>query len=310
MTLFLGVDGGQSSTRAVIGDESGRILATGEGGPVEHVGAPQGRERVFRALQESAGGACRQLGRDLTDTPFEAAFFGFTGADAGKRAIVEELIHARQIGLSDDSVIALTGALGGEPGIVTIAGTGSISFGRNEAGETARAGGWGYLFGDEGSAFDLARQALRAALRFEEGWGPSTVLRRMLCEAVGLDDIRLVQRKLYSAEFTRKRIAALAPLVEEAARLQDPVACSILENAARDLAAITDVVRARLFQRKESATIAYVGGVFRCAMLRSEFIGLVSSSGTNRVIAPRHDPAVGALIEAYRLAGARVLVSQ
>lgn len=310
MTLFLGVDGGQSSTRAVIGDESGRILATGEGGPVEHIGAPQGRERVFRALQESAGAACRHLGRDLADTSFEAAFFGFTGADAGKRAIVEELIHARQIALSDDSVIALTGALAGEPGVVTIAGTGSISFGRNRAGGTARAGGWGYLFGDEGSAFDLARQALRAALRFEEGWGPSTALHRMLCEAVGLNDIRLVQRKLYSAEFPRKRIAALALLVDEAARLQDPVACSILENAARDLAAITNVVRTRLFRREESVTIAYVGGVFRCGMLRSEFIRLLSSCGTNRVIAPRHDPAVGALIEAYRLAGARVLVSQ
>lgn len=308
MSLFLGVDGGASFTRAVIGDDSGCIVAHGEGGPSNHVAAAQGRERLLGALLESAGAACQRLGFSLADIEFEAAFLGFTGGEGGKRPVVEELIRANLMALSDDSVTALAGALGGQPGIITVAGTGSITFGRNAQGQTARAGGWGYVFGDEGSAYDLTRQALRAALKFEEGWGPRTMLHEMLRSAVGLDDIRLVQRKLYTAEYTRDRVAALAPLVEEAARRHDPVAREVLETAARQLAAITEVVRARLFAPQETVTIAHVGGVFRCESVLSEFVRLLKAAGKNHVIAPLHQPAVGALIEAYRLAGKEVSI--
>src|SRR5947209_3167873 len=80
---------------------------------------------------------------------------------------------------------ALAGATRSGQGIITIAGTGSIAFGRNPAGRTARAGGWGYIFGDEGGGFDIARQATRAILRLEEGWGPPTALRETLLAATG-----------------------------------------------------------------------------------------------------------------------------
>lgn len=306
--LFLGVDAGQSSTRAVIGDQAGKVIATGEGGPIDHVGAPGGRQLVFDALRASIGSACRQIGRELETTSFEGAFLGFTGAEAGKRAIVESVITAGRIGLSDDSVIALTGALDGEPGIITIAGTGSISFGRNHAAQTARAGGWGYVFGDEGSALDLVRQAMRAALRFEEGWGPPTILHELLRETAGLDDIRLVQRSLYSSDVPRKRIASLAPLVDKAAEGGDAVAADILEQAAAALVTITHVVRMRLFADEDLVTVARVGGAFRSARLLAAFVRQTSSRGRYRVIAPVHEPPVGALIEAYRLAGRAIQV--
>src|SRR5437764_3315818 len=97
-------------------------------------------------------------------------------------------IRTRRLIVTNDAVSALAGATASGQGIITIAGTGSIAFGRNASGRTARAGGWGYIFGDEGSGFDIVRQALRAALRMEEGWGPSTRLREVLIEATGSRD--------------------------------------------------------------------------------------------------------------------------
>ena len=138
------------------------------------------------------------------------------------------------------------------PGVVTIAGTGSIAFGRNAAGETARAGGWGFLFGDEGSGFDIARQALRAALRFEEGWGPQTSLRRALLDFAGAADANELMHRLYTREWPKPRVAALAKLVETEALAGDAVARDILLNAAQQLATLAVSVRRRLFQSGEA----------------------------------------------------------
>ena len=117
-----------------------------------------------------------------------------------------------------------------------------------------------------------------------------------------------MQRRLYSTENIRSDVASLAPLVEQAALAGDAVAHDILVDAAADLARITFVVRGRLFQPEEAVAIATVGGVFRCALLRAEFAAQLTAAGPDRVIDPLHGPAVGALIEAYRLAGRNVTV--
>ena len=179
------MDGGQSGTTALIGDETGRVLGTGSGGPCNHATAAEGRQKLVRAVSESVAAACAQAGLDAGTVCFAAACFGMSGGPEDKQEILRETLPADVVVVTDDAVIALAGATAGEPGIVTIAGTGSIAFGRNAAGQTARVGGWGYIFGDEGSGFDIARQALRAALRAEEGWGPPTALRRALMDATG-----------------------------------------------------------------------------------------------------------------------------
>src|SRR5258706_2403708 len=148
--LFLGVDGGQSSTTALIGDATGRVLGIGVGGPCNHVGAAEGRQKLTRAVRESVEKASAQAGLDPRAATFEAACFGMSGGPADKQAILAEVIPARILVVTHDALIALAGATGGEPGVITIAGTGSIAFGRNGSGETARARGWCYLFGDEG----------------------------------------------------------------------------------------------------------------------------------------------------------------
>jgi N-acetylglucosamine kinase-like BadF-type ATPase len=204
----------------------------------------------------------------------------------------------------------LAGATGGEPGIIVIAGTGSMVFGRNANGVTARAGGWGYIFGDEGGAFDLVRQALRAILRNEEGWGPPTALREALLEATGARDGNQLMHRLYTDAFPRDRVAGWAKLIDQAARAGDAVASDILAFAAQQLATLTAAVRRQLFGSSTAwpgqVNVCYSGGVFGSDPLLERFRMLVELEEGNRVSAPQHNAAEGALLEAYRLKGTKV----
>src|SRR5437763_1380895 len=183
MKYFLGVDGGQSGTTAVIGDETGRVLGTGEAGPCNHAAAGEGRAKLERAVRGSVAVACAQAALDAAAVEFEAACFGMSGGPDDKREILASMFRTRRLIVTNDAVIALAGATEHGNGVIVIAGTGSIAVGRHPEGARTRAGGWGYIFGDEGSAFDIARQALRAALRMEEGWGAPTRLHAMMLEA-------------------------------------------------------------------------------------------------------------------------------
>jgi len=299
--LFLGVDGGQSSTVALIGDASGRVIGAGQAGPCNHAGAAEGREKFIQAIGGSVQAALDQAG--VAERRFSAACFGLSGGPAGKHALIRETVDVANFTVTTDAVIALTGATGGKPGIIAISGTGSIAFGRNAEGRTARAGGWGYVYGDEGSAFDLVRQAVRAALRQEERWGPSTALREALLEATGAHDANDLLHRFYSADYPRARVASFATLVEKIAVEGDPVARDILNRAAQALAAFVAAVRGQLFHCGETAHVSYIGGVFQSAMLRERFRMLVELEGSSHVAAPLHGPTAGALMEAYRLAG-------
>jgi N-acetylglucosamine kinase-like BadF-type ATPase len=303
MPLYLGVDGGQSSTKALIGDENGCVLGSGTGGPCNHVGAAEGRDKLARAVKESLDAACAQARLDPRQVHFETGCFGMSGGPTDKEAILSEILTARKLVITHDALIALSGATAGEPGIVTIAGTGSIAFGRNAAGQTARVGGWGYLFGDEGGSFDIVCQAVRAALRYEEGWGPETALHRMLIKATDAPDANEAMHRLYTAEWPRPRVASLAKQVDAAAEEGDAVARDILASAAQQLAMLAATARERLFGSGETVAICSIGGVFRSRTLTHHFLQLVELAEGSRVQRPKYGPAAGALIEAYRAAG-------
>lgn len=296
---FLGVDGGQSSTVALIGDESGRVVALGRAGPSNHVEAGEGRDKFLGAMR----GCFETAGFDPERVKFASACLGFSGGAVGKEALVSEIVRSERTLVTDDARIALAGALAGEPGVIVIAGTGSIAFGRNARGKTARAGGWGYLFGDEGGAFDIVRRALRAALRFEEGWGQATSLHARLLDAAGARTADDLLHRFYTSDFPRSRIAGFGKLVDDAAAEGDAVASKIVAGAAGALAALAGVVRSQLFEAADEARVAYLGGVFRSRRLLESFRELVEAAATNRVVAPVYGPAAGALLEAYRAAG-------
>jgi N-acetylglucosamine kinase-like BadF-type ATPase len=305
MKLFLGVDGGQSSTTALIGDEHGRILGRGAGGPCNHAAAAEGRAKLERAVAQSLAAACQEARLDREAARFTAACFGMSGGPEDKEAILAALIPTDRLIVTHDAAVALFGATETGQGIVTIAGTGSIAFGRNAAGQTARAGGWGYVFGDEGGGFDIVRQAVRAALRMEEGWGPPTSLRQILLDATGQASANRVLHLFYTPDWPRSRAAALASLVDSAATEGDAVALRILESAAQELALLAAAVRAPLWRPGEPVDVAYIGGVFASQRLLERYRTLVELETGNRCAAPLRGPAEGALLEALRSAGIR-----
>jgi N-acetylglucosamine kinase-like BadF-type ATPase len=304
LDLYLGVDGGQSSTTALIGDATGRVIGYGRGGPCNHVkAAEEGRAKFENAIRGCVSLACEQAGLDYATVSFRAACLGFSGGPADKEAILHEILRVDRMQVTNDAVIALSGATAGEPGIITIAGTGSISYGRGPEARLARAGGWGYVHGDEGGGFDLTRQALRAALRQEEGWGPPTALHPMLLEETGATSANDLLHRFYTADYPRPKIASYSKLVNRAALEGDVVAHGILMQAAQQLAIITSAVRNQLFQRGETSLVAYIGGVFRSDLLLERFRSLVELEEGNRVGPPLLGPAAGGLIEAYRSEG-------
>src|SRR5499427_6334360 len=195
---YLGVDGGQSGTTAIIADELGRVLGVGRAGPCNHVATADGKSKFIDAIYGSLNAAGTEAGFDSFRVRFASACLGFSGGPADKDAILREIIATERMTVTHDALIALSGATAGQPGLIAIAGTGSIAFGRNASGKTARAGGWGYVFGDEGGGFDLVRQALRASLRQEEGWGPKTALREALLQATGARDANELIHRFYT----------------------------------------------------------------------------------------------------------------
>ena len=303
MQFFLGVDGGQSGTTALIGDEQGRTVGRGEGGPCNHASAAEGRAKLERAVAESLGAACREAGLDPATVTFRAACFGMSGGPDDKEAILAGVLRTGRLLVTHDAATALAGATATGQGIVVIAGTGSIAFGRNAAGRSARAGGWGYVFGDEAGAFDIARQATRAALRMEEGWGPPTALRQALLEATGTRSANQALHDFYSPAWPRSRVATLAPLVDAAAINGDAVALQILDRAAQDLALLAAAVRGQLWAPGDAVEVAYVGGVFQSGRLLERFRILAEFEEGNHCHPPNHGPAEGALLEAYRSEG-------
>jgi N-acetylglucosamine kinase-like BadF-type ATPase len=257
-------------------------------------------------VRESVERAAAQAGLDTANLEFESACFGMSGGPDDKQAIIAGIVRAARLAVTTDAAVALAGATGSGQGIVVIAGTGSMSLGRNAEGRLARAGGWGYVFGDEGGAFDTVRQAARAALRMEEGWGPETALRAALLGATGSDSANLMLHRFYGPEWERSRVAALAPLVDRAANEGDPLAQRILHQAAQELAQLAASVRVQLWQPGDAVEMAYAGGAFQSRMLLERFRILVEMEAGNSLTPPRYPPHLGALLEAYRAAALSV----
>ncbi len=304
---FLGVDGGQSSTIALIGDDKGRIVGWATAGPCNHVGASEGRAKFLRVMHECLSQAAARAGLSGEKPKFKAACLGMSGGPDDKSALLKELIDADRLVVTHDAKIAWAGATSGKPGVIVIAGTGSIAYGENAQGESARAGGWGYIYGDEGGGFDIARQALRATLREHEGWGPRTALTPALMELTESADANEALHRLYTADWPRSRVAELAIAVDRIASEGDPIATDILRQSAQNLALLSASVQRQLWNEQTYTAgpiqISWIGGVFQSQILLERFRTLIALNGFNTPQPPQRSPAAGALILAYRAAG-------
>ena len=161
--LFAGIDAGQSSTTAAIAGSDGTIIARGYAGPADEIGATAESTRLRDALEGALADAIVNAKLDPSSR-FDAIVAGISGYE-GRIYGAAPRLPSDRVRLVHDSAIAHAGALGGKPGIVVIAGTGSAAYATFADGSAHFEGGWGYLFGDEGSAFWIARSAVSAATR-------------------------------------------------------------------------------------------------------------------------------------------------
>jgi glucosamine kinase len=305
----MGIDGGGSKTTCAVGDESSLLARITVGASnITRVGEAGARETLHQAIRE----ACAAAG--VNPQQVLRACIGAAGAGRSEiavtvRKIVAEIVSG-EIKVVGDMEIALTAAFGAGPGVIVIAGTGSIAFGRDVKGGTARAGGWGFAVSDEGSAHWIGRRAVSAVLRSADQAGdersendrewPAARLFRELKTAWSLDSLpQLARAANASPDF-----AALFPAVLAAAEAEDAVARRVMADASRELVQLAGIVLRRLFSGQHSSAVpmAMAGGVFRhAATIRELFYNEVRAANPDVVLNSEVvDPVQGALQMARR----------
>lgn len=309
----LGVDGGGSGTTAVLVTPDGAVLGRGQAGPSNYVvaGAPAAAEALAEAVRQALRTAPQHV--HLRGAAFcLAGIAGPADAERVRQALRRTAVPlpawaavVERARLAHDALAALVGGCGRPVGVVVIAGTGSIAYGRAADGREQRAGGWGWLAGDEGSAFDLGRRALQAAARAADGRGPATALLAMLLAELGCAGMAELVRRFTPGPELRGQVAALAPLVFHAAQAGDKVAQELVSSAAAELAlAAVTVLRGLGLDRTPTPVVMH-GGLFRHhALLREGFAAaLARQAPAARPVEPQHDAAYGAALLALDEAG-------
>jgi N-acetylglucosamine kinase-like BadF-type ATPase len=270
--LLLGIDGGASETIAMLANETGEVLGDAQsGGSNPHA---LGEQVALAALDQAVTGVFEAAG--LPVQPCVAACLGMAGIDRpADRASIQRWAAARQLAgevlVVNDARLVIAAGTPQDYGVAVICGTGSIAVGRTPDGLMARAGGWGYLLGDEGSGYDIAAKALRAATCAADGRGPPTVLLTSLLDHWGLQQPTELIEYIYSLADPRAQLARLAPVIVRAAHGGDAVANNILVAAGQDLAAAAASV-ARQLELSTPLPLAMAGGVIEHAPVVSQAI--------------------------------------
>ena len=293
----VGVDGGGTKTRAVVLGVDLSILGEGLAGASNPLRV--GIAGAATAIREAIDRACEVA--QLRRSDLVAAEIGLAGArrlelNARMREALLPL-GIGQIVVVGDADIALYGATEGEPGLIVIAGTGSICCGINARGKTFCAGGWGPIAGDEGAGAWIARRALRAIAHAVDGRGPATTLTDAACAYFHVSDPSDLSTAIYAPTITNERLAGFGKDVIQAAKARDRVAREILCEGGRELGVAAATVIRNVKLERETFQVAYTGGVFDAA---GELVLASLREEVNRIAPkaylapPRFSPAVAA----------------
>jgi N-acetylglucosamine kinase-like BadF-type ATPase len=295
--LVVGIDAGGSKTRAFAVDRDGAVVGRGAGGGANLLSSPDPAGSIAAALTESLGSA-------KPEAVVLSCSGGDRPADREKgRAILTQLVGpAVRIEVTHDAIAALYAGNPAGCGVVLIAGTGSIAFGRNDEGDERRAGGWGYLIGDEGSAVWLGLEGLRAAAHNADGRGAGTTITAHILRELGVQSFMEVIPQLYGRPHPAPAILAAVRAVGRAAAESDAIAVSIVQRGAHALARAASVVAAEL--RLEDGPVYLAGGAFESLpslerAVRGELLRMLPRATVEPV---SEEPAMGAARLAMRLA--------
>jgi N-acetylglucosamine kinase-like BadF-type ATPase len=291
----LGIDAGGTKTMCLLADGKGQIVGEARGGGANLQAAGELEvEKVLHHVMDAAIG-----NRDVRPA---AICLGIAGVDrpedtAAVHGIMRRIGFKAQVIVVNDALVALVAGAGDAEGVVVVAGTGSIAYGRDASGRAARAGGWGYLLGDEGGGFWIGRAALMAVVRQFDGRGPVTLLTPMILEHLDLLTPKELIHEIYYRDVHRHTIAGIAGLVQRAMDEHDAIAAEILTRAGAELASAAGSVISRLEMRGDAFPTVLAGGIFRgIPWLVDDVKGRLSE------IAPRThvqrldvEPAIGAV---------------
>jgi N-acetylglucosamine kinase-like BadF-type ATPase len=291
----LGIDVGGTKTVCLLANDRGEIVgeAREEGANLQGAGE-LALEKVLHSVME----------KTLADHNVlpAAICLGIAGVDRAAdeaivRSIMKRIGYKARILVVNDALIALQAGIGDGPGIVIVAGTGSIAYGRNAHGESARAGGWGYVLGDEGSAYWIGRLALRAVVRHADSRGRVTSLTPRLLAHFGVERASDLIHKIYHEELAPRAIASLARYVQQARDEGDTVAVGILNHAADELITAATAVMTRLELTNAEFSFVLAGGMFHAVPWLCDQLKLMlpSLAPGSRILRLEAEPALGAV---------------
>lgn len=320
MSYVLGIDGGGSKTVCILMDKTGKVLCRAEAGASNY--QTIGTEATLKSIESAIYAAVVEALKFRNHINIEAICLGLAGIGRSKDIeVIKDLVQklqnstllpvtldlpASHIVVCNDALIALVGGVGYPVGIVVAAGTGSIVFGQNENGETKRVGGWGYILGDEGSAYKIAVAGMQAALKAYDGREMPTSLVEEFKQHLGLTTIEELIEVIYRRAWSVKDIAALAPIVDNAAACGDEVAHIIIDDTVKELIKATSTVIDAIFSKSERFKVVTTGSVWQGkSRIREKFAtSIFTLFPSAKVIYPGYEPAYGAaLLALQRLAG-------
>jgi len=291
---YIGIDAGGTKSEAVIVDQDLRILAEGiyEGMNVRQAN-PNTVSRIVKTIIDDLTYRAGLL-------PYHAGLTILAAAGAGDAKIRDQVEYACEgrmpqqiVKVIPDAEAALAAAFGGDPGIVVISGTGSIAWGKDESGKVIRAGGYGYILGDEGSGFWIGREALRIAL---DGYhsGDDSPLAKKICELFEIDNICQAVSVIYQDEKPAYKAGTLAPLVFEAADAGDDLCKGILRGAAGELIKFVEAITGR-GKFREPVNLCFSGSIAQ-KLREGGYFEDISSIADYDISEPLYQPAAGAVI--------------
>jgi len=302
--IFLGIDGGGTKTDCLIANEAGLVLGYGRGGPVNlnFVSDETARASIVKAVCDAW-----QAAGPPSSAPAVAGVSGPISLAMAEEIIRRETGAQQVIGVGEweSAWWAVSPWSGYRHGIAVDAGTGSLAAGFNKRGERAGAGGLGTVLGDEGSGYWIGIQALRAALRAEDGREPPTRLQQAVREVLGLKHLRELIPLFYQKGLARHEVAALCPVVVEVAKQGDKKAQMILAEAGRELALAVIAVVRKLRMENETFPVVAFGSVFKAGeLILGPFREAVLEVAPNaKIVVAHHAPVVGALVRAMMHGG-------
>ena len=294
---LLGVEGGGTKTVALVADGKERVLGRGEGGPSNIYAA--GKAVAYASLEEAIGEAL--LAAETTPTEVGGVCLGLAGIGRPEdRALIERWVDAHFQGIPscvvNDTQLVLTAGTPEGWGIAVVAGTGSHIYGQDPEGHTARAGGWGYILGDEGSGYAIGLAGLRAVVRAVDRRDPPTMLTQAILAHWGLGDLGELVQRVYDPAHGRLQIAELSAVVQQCALDGDAVAQRIVAEAASELVVAVKAVIEQLALTPPIPCALAGGAIVKGVALQRAFVEQVRSLGLQLApITPVPEPAMGAL---------------